>query len=76
MVERRTRRRFMAAFKAQGGQARVLDGCSLLEVAAELGLSTEQLDSGSAESPVGPPHGCPHEQSYPPDSTDARFGLC
>jgi transposase-like protein len=49
MAERRTRRRFTAAFKAQGVK-RVLDGCRLLQVAAELGLSTEQLNAGSAET--------------------------
>src|ERR687886_835493 len=57
MAERRTRRRFTAAFKAQAVK-RVLDGRSLSEVATELGLSTGQLSTwrsahlaaGSAEA--------------------------
>jgi transposase len=57
MADRRTRRRFTAAFKAQAVQ-RVLDGRALSEVATELGLSTGQLSmwrtehlaAGSAEA--------------------------
>ena len=52
MAERRTRRRFMAEFKAQAVK-RVLDRRSLSEVATELGLSTwrtEHLAAGSAEA--------------------------
>ena len=59
MVEKRTRRRFTAEFKAQAVK-RLLDGRSLSEVATELGLSTgqlstwrtEQLAAGSAEALV------------------------
>ena len=48
MAERRTRRRFTAAFKAQAVK-RVLDGRSLSDVATELGLSTGQLSTWRAE---------------------------
>ena len=48
MVEKRTRRRFTAEFKAQAVK-RVLDGRSLSEVATELGLSTGQLSTWRAE---------------------------
>jgi hypothetical protein len=41
MAERRTRRRFTAAFKVQAVK-RLLDGRSLSEVATERGLSTGQ----------------------------------
>ena len=48
MAEKRTRRRFTAAFKAQAVK-RVLDGRSLSEVATELGLSTGQLSTWRLE---------------------------
>jgi transposase len=48
MADRRTRRRFTAAFKAQAVR-RVLDGRSLSEVATELGLSTGQLSTWRSE---------------------------
>src|SRR5919199_4776732 len=51
MAERRTRRRFTAAFKAQAVK-RVLDGRSLSDVATELGLSTGQLSTWRTE-PLG-----------------------
>ena len=60
MVEKRTRRRFTAEFKAQAVR-RVLDGGKgLLEVATELGISpgqlsgwrNEHLAAGSAEALV------------------------
>jgi transposase-like protein len=48
MAERRTRCRFTAEFKARAVK-RVLDGCSLSEVATELGLSTGQLSTWRTE---------------------------
>jgi transposase len=48
MADKRTRRRFTAAFKAQAVK-RVLDGRSLSEVAAELGLSSGQLSTWRLE---------------------------
>jgi transposase-like protein len=58
MAEKRTRRRFTAAFKAQAVKRLLEDGKALAEVATELGLSpgqlsqwrTEHLAAGSAEA--------------------------
>jgi transposase-like protein len=58
MAEKRTRRRFTAAFKAQAVKRLLEDGRGLAEVATELGLSpgqlsswrTEHLAAGSAEA--------------------------
>jgi transposase len=46
MVERRTRRRFTAEFKAQAVKRLLEGGKPLAEVATELGLSTGQLSTG------------------------------
>jgi transposase len=58
MAEKRTRRRFTAAFKAQAVKRLMEGGRGLAEVATELGLSTGQLSTwrtdvlaaGSAEA--------------------------
>jgi transposase len=60
MVEKRTRRRFTAEFKAQAVKRLLEGGRPLVEVATELGLGTgqlstwrtEQLAAGSAEALV------------------------
>ena len=70
MADKRTRRRFTAAFKAQAVKRLVEDGHGLSEVATELGLSTGQLSTwrteilaaGSAEALAArdPHHTAPH----------------
>ena len=49
MTEKRTRRRFTAAFKAQAVKRLMEGGRALAEVATELGLSTGQLSTWRTE---------------------------
>ena len=49
MVEKRTRRRFTAEFKAQAVKRLLEGGRPLVEVATELGLGTGQLSTGRTE---------------------------
>src|SRR5271165_7212672 len=49
MAEKRTRRRFTAAFKAQAVKRLLEGGRGLAEVATELGLSTGQLSTWRTE---------------------------
>ena len=49
MAEKRTRRRFTAAFKAQAVKRLMEGGRGLAEVATELGLSTGQLSNWRTE---------------------------
>jgi transposase-like protein len=49
MAEKRTRRRFTAAFKAQAVKRLMVGGRGLAEVATELGLSTGQLSNWRTE---------------------------
>jgi transposase len=49
MAERRTRRRFTAAFKAQAVRRLLEGGKPLAAVATELGLSTGQLSTWRTE---------------------------
>ena len=49
MAEKRTRRQFTAAFKAQAVKRLLESGRGLSEVATELGLSTGQLSTGRME---------------------------
>jgi transposase len=49
MAEKRTRRRFTAAFKAQAVKRLLEGGRGLSEVATELGLSTGQLSTWRTE---------------------------